>query len=63
MNKELILQIMTNSFKKANVSLAVQNGVKEEEASKYVEEMSNVIHKCMDSVLEDLLEQFPDFIK
>jgi hypothetical protein len=63
MNKELLLQIMTDSFKKANVSLAVQNGAKQEEASKYVEEMSNIIYKCMHSVLDDLLEHLPDSIK
>jgi len=63
MNKELILHTMTNSFKQANINLAVEKGMQEKEASEYINNMSESIAKCMANVLEDLLDNFPNFIK
>lgn len=63
MNKELILHTMTNSFKQANVRLAVENGMQEEQATEYINSMSESIAKCMSNVLDDLLDNFPNFIK
>lgn len=63
MNKYLILSSMVDSFKKANVSLAIEQGMGEKESKDYVESMSESIEKCMDKVLENLLENFSTFIK
>ena len=63
MNKHLILSSMVDSFKKANVSLAIEQGMQEKESKDYIESMSESIEKCMDKVLENLLESFPDFLK
>lgn len=63
MNKELILSAMSHSFKKANVDLAVESGVEKITAESQVELMDEVIKKCMGKVLEDLLDNFPIFIK
>lgn len=54
---------MVDSFKKANVSLAMEQGMGEKESKDYVESMSESIEKCMDKVLENLLENFSTFIK
>ncbi len=63
MNKELIINAMAASFKEANIKLAVKNGMPEDKARQAIEPMSDSILKCMDSVLETLLESFPEFIK
>lgn len=63
MNKEFLLQIMVNSFKKENIKLAVENGLSQSESEKYVEGMSDIILKCMVPVLDDLLENIPNFVK
>lgn len=63
MDKELVLHVMTNSFKQANLRLAVEKGMKDSDASVYIESMSESIANCMGSVLDDLIENFPDIIK
>lgn len=63
MNKELILSVMVHSFKKANIDLAVESGIEKLTAESQVELMDEVVKKCMEKVLEDLLENFPIFIK
>lgn len=63
MNKELILSVMVHSFKKANIDLAVESGIEKVTAESQVELMDEVVKKCMGKVLEDLLENFPIFIK
>lgn len=63
MNKELILSVMVHSFKKANVDLAVENGIEKISAESQIELMDESVKKCMEKVLEDLLENFPIFIK
>lgn len=60
MNKDLILSIMAHSFKKANIDLAVESGVDPSSAQSQVEAMDTIIKKCMDKVLDDLLENFPN---
>ena len=63
MNKELVLSVMVHSFKKANIDLAVESGIEKLTAESQVELMDEVVKKCMEKVLEDLLENFPIFIK
>ena len=63
MNKELILSVMVHSFKKANIDLAVESGIEKLTAESQVELMDEVVKRCMEKVLEDLLENFPIFIK
>lgn len=63
MNKELILALMTNSFKQANIKLAVENGIEQSLAIQHVDAMNSSVEKCMSQVLEDLLDNFPNFIK
>jgi hypothetical protein len=63
MNKELILSVMVHSFKKANIDLAVESGIEKLTAESQVELMDEVVKKCMEKVLEDLVENFPIFIK
>lgn len=60
MNKELILSVMVHSFKKANIDLAVESGIEKLTAESQVELMDEVVKKCMEKVLEDLVENFPD---
>lgn len=54
---------MVDSFKKANISLAIEKGMSEKESKDYIESMSESIEKCMDKVLENLLENYPIFLK
>ncbi len=63
MNKDLILEVMVHSFKKANINLAISSGVEKDSAEKQIESMDSVIKTCMGNVLEDLEKTFPDFIK
>ena len=63
MNKEIILASMVASFKEANVGLAIQNGMIEKEARESIELMSSSIEKCMEKVLDNLIENFSDIIK
>lgn len=63
MNKEIILASMVASFKEANVGLAIQNGMIEKEARESIEFMSSSIEKCMEKVLDNLIENFSDIIK
>ena len=63
MNKELVLSMMVHSFKKANIEIAVNNGVEKDAAELQIESMNNIIEECMKQVLEDLLENFPTFIQ
>ena len=63
MNKELVLSVMVHSFKKANIDLAVESGIEKLTAESQVELMDEVVKRCMEKVLEDLLENFPIFIK
>jgi hypothetical protein len=60
MNKDLVLNIMVHSFKKANVDLAIESGVEKTSAESQIELMDEVVKKCMEKVLEDLVENFPD---
>ena len=60
MNKDLILSIMVHSFKKANIDLAVESGVEKISAESQIEVMDEVIKKCMEKVLDNLVENFPD---
>ena len=54
---------MVHSFKKANIDLAVESGIEKLTAESQVELMDEVVKRCMEKVLEDLLENFPIFIK
>lgn len=54
---------MVASFKEANVGLAIQNGMIEKEARESIELMSSSIEKCMEKVLDNLIENFSDIIK
>lgn len=54
---------MSASFKKANIDLAIKNGMEEKQANLVVEQMSDSIKTCMANVLDTLLENFPEFIK
>jgi hypothetical protein len=60
MNKDLVLNRMVDSFKKANVELAIVSGVEKASAESQIEVMDESIKKCMEKVLEDLVENFPD---
>jgi hypothetical protein len=60
MNKDLVLNIMAHSFKKANVDLAIESGVEKASAESQIQLMDEVVKKCMEKVLEDLVENFPD---
>lgn len=63
MNRDLILSLMTDSFKRANVSMAVEQGMNKEQVESGMQQMHSSIEKCMGSVLDSLLENFPDLIK
>ena len=63
MNKDLLLASMVASFKEANVGLAIQNGMIEKEARESIELMSSSIEKCMEKVLDNLIENFSGIIK
>ena len=43
MNKELILSVMVQSFKKANIDLAVESGIEKLTAESQVELMDEVV--------------------
>lgn len=60
MNKDLVVSIMAHSFKKANIELAVNSGVESSSAHTQIEAMDEIIKKCMENVLEDLIENFPN---
>ena len=60
MNKDLVLNRMVDSFKKANVELAIASGVEKASAESQIEVMDESIKKCMEKVLKDLVENFPD---
>ena len=51
---------MAHSFKKANVDLAIESGVEKASAESQIQLMDEVVKKCMEKVLEDLVENFPD---
>lgn len=63
MNKDLLLNSMIATFKESNVSLAIQSGMAEKDAREIIESMSDSIEKCMESVINKLIESFPDIIK
>jgi len=63
MNKELLVSIMTESFIKANIELAISSGMSEEEASKIINPMEDSISKCMNSVADTLHSKFPELLK
>lgn len=63
MNKELVLSMMVHSFKTANIEIAVKNGVENNTAESQIESMNDIIEECMKKVLQDLLENFPNFIQ
>ncbi len=63
MNKKLIIESMTDSFKEANISLAIKSGMTEEQAKESIGLMSSSIEICMENVLDNLLKNFPEIIK
>ncbi len=63
MNKDLLIHLMTDSFKQANIKLSVESGINEDQAKHMVDSMHESIFKCMNSVLDNLIENFPNFIK
>lgn len=58
MNKDLIITVMTESFKKSNIDMAIESGMQESDARAQVEAMDSVIKKAMSFVLETLLNNF-----
>lgn len=58
MNKDLVSTVMTESFKRSNIDMAVQAGLPISDATAQVEAMDSVIKKAMDFVLDTLLNNF-----